>query len=56
MACTRDNAVVLQDYIDKIEKLSKTNQIDEFDEYTLKGILNERTNIATLQTNEKMFA
>ena len=42
--------------VNKIEKLSKTNQIDEFDEYTLKGILNERTNIATLQTNEKMFA
>jgi len=35
--------------VNRIEKLSKTNQVDEFDEYTLKGILNERTNITTLQ-------
>lgn len=35
--------------INKIEKLSQTNGFDEIDEYTLKGILNERTNIATLQ-------
>lgn len=34
--------------INKIEKLSQTNEINEIDEYTLKGILNERTNIATL--------
>lgn len=35
--------------INKIEKLSQTNQIKELDEYTLKGFLNERTNIKTLQ-------
>ena len=35
--------------INKIEKLSQTNQIKELDEYTLKGLLNERTNIKTLQ-------
>ena len=35
--------------INKIEKLSQTNQINELDEYTLKGLLNERTNIKALQ-------
>ena len=35
--------------INKIEKLSQTNQIEELDEYTLKGLLNERANIKTLQ-------
>lgn len=35
--------------INKIEKLSQTNQIKELDEYTLKGLLNERANIKTLQ-------
>lgn len=35
--------------INRIEKLSETNQIKTLDEYTLKGLLNERTNIKTLQ-------
>ena len=35
--------------INKIEKLSETNEIKELDEYMLKGLLNERTNIKTLQ-------
>lgn len=35
--------------VNKIEKLSLTNQIDTLDEFTLKGLLNERTNIKTLQ-------
>lgn len=35
--------------INRIEKLAKTNQIKEIDEYTLKGILNERSNITALQ-------
>lgn len=35
--------------INKVEKLMKTNQIQELDEYTMKGLLNERTNIKTLQ-------
>lgn len=35
--------------IHKIEKLAKTNEIDVLDEYTLKGLLNERTNIKALQ-------
>lgn len=35
--------------INKIEKLSQTNQIKKLDEYTLKGLLNERTNITALQ-------
>lgn len=35
--------------INRIEKLSQTNQIKELDEYTLKGLLNERTNIKALQ-------
>lgn len=35
--------------INQIEKLSQTNQIKELDEYTLKGLLNERTNIKALQ-------
>lgn len=35
--------------IHKIEKLAKTNEIDVLDEYTLKGLLNERTNLKALQ-------
>ena len=35
--------------VNRIEKLAQTNQIEEIDEYILKGILNERTNITTLQ-------
>ena len=35
--------------INRIEKLAKTNQIQTLDEYTLKGILNERPNITSLQ-------
>ena len=42
--------------LEKIEKLSQRNGIDEFDEYTLKGILNERQNLKTLQKIEKMYA
>lgn len=39
----------LVELINRIEKLSQTNQIKELDEYTLKGLLNERTNIKALQ-------
>ena len=35
--------------VNKIEKLSETNEIKELDEYMLKGLLNERQNIKTLQ-------
>lgn len=42
--------------LEKIEKLSQRNGIDGFDEYTLKGILNERQNLKTLQKIEKMYA
>ncbi len=42
--------------INKIENLSKTNEFEEVDEYILKGILNERTNITTLQTAKQIFA
>lgn len=42
--------------INKIEKLSQTNQIKELDEYTLKGLLNERTNIKTLQAAKQIYA
>lgn len=42
--------------INRIEKLSQTNQIDELDEYTLKGLLNERTNIKTLQAAKQIYA
>lgn len=35
--------------INRIEKLAKTNQIQTLDEYTLKGILNEKQNITSLQ-------
>lgn len=41
--------------INKIEKLSQTNKIEILDEYTLKGILNERTNIKTLQTAKQVL-
>lgn len=42
--------------LEKIEKLSQRNGIDGFDEYILKGILNERQNLKTLQKIEKMYA
>lgn len=42
--------------IDRLEKLGKTNNINEFDEYILKGLLNERPNIKTVQKIEKMYA
>ena len=42
--------------INRIEKISETNKIDELDEYTLKGILNERPSIKTVQKIEKMYA
>lgn len=42
--------------INRIEKLAKTNQIQTLDEYTLKGILNERQNIASLQTPRQIYA
>lgn len=42
--------------INRIEKLAKTNQIQTLDEYTLKGILNERQNIASLQTSKQIYA
>ena len=41
--------------INRIEKLMKTNQIEELDEYTMKGLLNERTNIKTMQTFKQVF-
>lgn len=41
--------------INKVEKLSKTNNIKQFDEFLLKGLLNERTNIKTLQTTKKVL-
>ena len=36
--------------LNKIEKKAKTNQIKLLDENTLRGLLNERPNITTLQT------
>lgn len=42
--------------INKIEKLSKTNAFDEIDEFTLKGLLNERTNIKAIQTAQQIYA
>ena len=41
--------------INRIEKFAQTNQINELDEYTLKGMLNERQNITTLQTTKKLL-
>ena len=41
--------------INRIEKLMKTNQIEELDEYTMKGLLNERTNIKTMQTFKQVL-
>ena len=41
--------------INRIEKISATNEIELLDEYTLKGLLNERTNIATLQTAKQVL-
>ena len=42
--------------INQVEKLAKTNQIIELNEENLKGILNERTNIASLQTIKQIYA
>ena len=42
--------------VNKIEKLARTNQILELNEDNLKGILNEKTNIATLQTPKQIYA
>lgn len=42
--------------VNKVEKLAKTNQIKELNEQNLRGILNERQNIATLQTVKTVFA
>ena len=41
--------------INRIEKLMKTNQIEELDEYTMKGLLNERTNLKTMQTFKQVL-
>lgn len=35
--------------VNQIEKLANTNQIEVLDEYTLKGLLNDRPNLKTLQ-------
>ena len=42
--------------IERLEKLSETNDLKELDEYILKGILNERTSIKTVQKIEKLYA
>lgn len=42
--------------INKIEKLAKTNEITELDEEILRSILNDRTNITTLQTAKQIYA
>ena len=42
--------------INKIEKLAKTNGITELNENVLRSILNEKTNIATLQTTKQIYA
>ena len=42
--------------LEKLEKLSKTNSINELDEYTLKGLINERTNFQTMQKIEKVHS
>lgn len=41
--------------INRIEKLSNTNQLEILDEYKLKEILNERTNITTLQKAQQIL-
>ena len=42
--------------VNKVEKLAKTNQIKELNEQNLRGILNERQNITTLQAVKPVFA
>ena len=42
--------------VNKVEKLAKTNQIKELNEENLRGILNERQNITTLQAVKTVFA
>lgn len=42
--------------INRVEKLAKTNQITEINEQNLRGILNERQNITTLQAVKPVFA
>ena len=42
--------------INRVEKLAKTNQITELNEQNLRGILNERQNITTLQAVKPVFA
>lgn len=41
--------------INRVEKLAKTNQIKELNEQNLRGILNEKQNITTLQTVKTIF-
>ena len=41
--------------INKVEKKAKTNKIKLLDENVLRELLNERTNIATLQTAKQVF-
>lgn len=42
--------------INQVEKLAKTNQITELNENVLRGILNERTNITSLQASKLLYA
>lgn len=42
--------------VNQVEKLAKTNQILELNETTLRNLLNERTNITTLQKNKLLYA
>lgn len=42
--------------VNKVEKLAKTNQIKELNEQNLRGILNEKQNITTLQAVKTVFA
>jgi len=41
--------------LNQIEKKAKINQVKILDENTLRGLLNERTNIATLQTTKQIL-
>ena len=41
--------------INRIEKKAKINQITLLDENTLRGLLNERPNITTLQTTKQVL-
>lgn len=56
LATRTDQFRQLVKLINQLEKLSNTNGIDEFTEYDLKGILNERPSIKTVQKVEKMYA